>query len=141
MKKAFCALTSAVMLLTVLVLPARPADVAVIVNKANSNAVDKAMIKRIFSGDTDIWPDGGAITPIDQPEDNPLRDSFYSSVLGKSSYNMKSIWAQKIFTGNGVPPKVAGSDDDVKKAVAGNKNAIGYIKSSSLDDSVKAVLK
>jgi len=33
------------------------------------------------------------------------------------------------------------SDEDVKKAVAANKGAIGYIKASSADDTVKVVLK
>jgi ABC-type phosphate transport system substrate-binding protein len=62
-------------------------------------------------------------------------------VLGKTVGNVKAIWAQLVFSGRALPPKQAASDDEVKKLVAGNKNAIGYIKASSVDDSVKAVIK
>jgi hypothetical protein len=46
-----------------------------------------------------------------------------------------------VFSGKALPPKQMGSDDEMKKFVASNKGAIGYIKASSLDDSVKAVVK
>jgi hypothetical protein len=54
---------------------------------------------------------------------------------------VKALWAQLIFSGRALPPKQAASDEDVKKLVGASKGGIGYIKASSLDDSVKAVLK
>lgn len=117
------------------------ADVVVIVNKENTNAVDKALVVKIYTGETKNWPDGGPVFAIDQGEDNPIRADFNSSVLGKSSGNMKALWAQIIFSGKGLPPTVADGDADVKKAVIARKNAVGYIKASSVDDSVKVVVK
>ena len=61
--------------------------------------------------------------------------------MGKSLGNMKSLWAQNVFAGKAVPPKVLPSDDEVKKTVAANKNAIGYIKASAADDTVKVIVK
>ena len=61
--------------------------------------------------------------------------------MGKSVGNVKAVWAQLVFSGRALPPKQAASDDEVKKLVAANKSAIGYVKASSLDDSVKAVIK
>jgi hypothetical protein len=75
------------------------------------------------------------------PEDNPVRASFSTDVLGKSVGNVKAVWAQLVFSGRALPPKQAASDDEVKKLVAANKSAIGYVKASSVDDSVKAVIK
>ncbi len=120
---------------------ANAADIAVIVNKDNTAAVDKAMIVKIYKGDMSSWPGNGAISCLDQPESSAARESFSSSVLGKTVSNMKALWAQNIFTGKAIPPKVLNSDDEIKKFVSSNKNAIGYIKASGLDDSVKAVLK
>ena len=54
---------------------------------------------------------------------------------------MKIIWAKNTFTGRALPPKVIDGDDAVKKAVAGNKDAIGYIGKSSADGTVKVILK
>ncbi len=117
------------------------ADVVVIVNKANANVVDKAFVVKAYTGATKSWPDGGPVFVLDQSEDNPIRADFYSSVLGKSSANMKAQWAHNIFSGKGLPPKVANPDAEVKKIVSTNKNAIGYINASNVDDTVKVVLK
>ena len=117
------------------------ADVVVIGNKDNPNAADKTFIARAFSGDARNWPEGGQVILIDQAEDNPLRGAFYTAVVGKSAANIKAMWAQQVFSGKGLPPKVIDGDAEVKKAVAAQRNAIGYIKPSSVDDSVKVLLK
>ena len=114
-------------------------EMVVIVNKANDNAVDKSLIAKIYTGEAKLWAGGGTIVSYDLPEDNPIRAIFCTSTVGKSVGNMKALWAQNLFSGKALPPKGASSDDEVKKAVSGNKNAIGYISASSLDASVKAV--
>lgn len=116
------------------------ADIAVIVNKANTNDVNRSMIQKIYSGDMAAWPGGGSIAAFDLPEDSSDRAAFSSALLGKSVSSLKAQWAAKLFSGRATPPKVLGSDQDVKRAVAGNKNAVGYISASSADDSVKTVL-
>ena len=119
--------------------PAYAGDVVAIVNKANDNTIDKALVARIYLGEARTWPNGGSIAAYDLPEDNPARGAFDADVVGKSQAGLKSLWAQNVFTGKALPPKSAASDEDVKKAVAANKNAIGYVKAGSLDDTVKAV--
>ena len=116
-------------------------DVVVIVNKANDNSVDKALVAKIYTGESKVWANGGSISAIDLTDDNPGRASFANDFVGKSPAALKSLWTQNVFTGKAVPPKAMASDDDVKKAVAANKGAIGYIKAASADDTVKVVLK
>ena len=115
------------------------AEVAVIVNKSNANAVDKALLVEIYTGQAKLWKSGDPISAYDLPEDNPVRASFSQSLLGKSIGNMKALAAQNLFSGKAVPPKQLASDEEVKKAVATSKNAIGYIKPSSADDSVRVI--
>jgi ABC-type phosphate transport system substrate-binding protein len=122
-------------------LQASAGDYVVIVNKDNSAAADKAAVAKMFSGEMKSWGDGTAVKPVDLPEDNSVRASFTTEVVGKSVASMKAFWAQNVFSGKALPPKQMGSDDDVKKFVGSNKGAIGYIKPSSLDDSVRAVIK
>jgi hypothetical protein len=116
-------------------------DYVVIGNKDNANAVDKAFLAKAFTGETRSWPDGGAIAAFDQGDDNPTRAAFYTSVVGRSAAQVKAAWAQLVFSGKATPPKVIDGDAEVKKAVAANKLAVGYIKPSSVDDSVKVLLK
>ncbi len=127
--------------LACLVRTAHAEDFAVIVNKANASVVDKASVAKIYSGEMKSWSDGTPVVAIDLPDSSPVRASFSSGVLGKTVDNVKSMWANLVFSGKALPPKQAASDEDVKKLVSASKGAIGYVKAASVDDSVKAVLK
>jgi len=138
MKPSQFALASFAFALLGAVFQAYAGDVVMIVNKANDSA-DKATIIKIYSGEAKSWPNGESAAAFDLPEDNPSRAAFAGEVMGKNLSNMKALWAQNVFTGKAVPPKKLGSDDEVKKAVAAAKGAVGYIKAGSADDTVKVV--
>jgi ABC-type phosphate transport system substrate-binding protein len=120
---------------------AQAGDFVVIVNKANTAAVDKAMVAKIYTGEMKSWSDGTPVAAYDLPEDNAQRANFSTEVVGKPVASLKAFWAQLIFSGKALPPKSAPSDDDMKKMVAANKGGVGYIKSASVDDSVKVAIK
>jgi ABC-type phosphate transport system substrate-binding protein len=128
-------------LITVLPGVALSADFVVIVNKANTVAVDKTVVAKIYQGELKSWPDGTPAAPIDLPEDSPSRAAFSNDVVGKTVANLKALWAQMIFSGKALPPKVVAGDDDVKKAVSAAKGGVGYIKASAVDDTVKVAFK
>ena len=112
-------------------------DFIVVVNKASTVKVDKAMVTKIYQGDLRSWPDGTPVAAFDQAENSPIRASFCTDVIGKSVANLRALWAQMVFSGKALPPKQLASDDEVKKAVSGAKGGVGYIKASAIDDSVK----
>lgn len=122
-------------------LRARADDVVVIVNKDNSNVIDQTFIVRVYTGALKGWPDGSPVIAFDQAEDTPARELFCTSVLRKSAANVKAIWSQNIFTGKGLPPKIESPDAAMKRAVAANRNAIGYVRLSQVDNTVKVVAK
>jgi ABC-type phosphate transport system substrate-binding protein len=114
-------------------------ELAVIVNKDNGNVVDKALLAEIYTGQSKLWRGGGQIQAYDLPDDDPSRLGFCETLLGKSIGNMRALAAQNLFSGKAIPPKKVGSDEEMKKAVSSNKGAIGYIKASATDDSIKVV--
>ena len=93
------------------------------------------------NGKAKEWSGGEKIVLLDLPESDPTRGSFSRDIVGKSMERLKFAWAQMMFSGAAVPPKVVQSDEEMKKYVSDHKNAIGYIKASSLDGNVKAVVK
>ncbi len=118
------------------------AETSVIVSNSNSNGgIDKSTVSKIFLGKSKSFPDGSQAIPIDQDDSSPVRETFNSSLLGKSASQLKSYWSRLIFTGKGTPPKQSGDDAGVKALVANNPNMIGYIDSSAVDASVKVVHK
>ena len=117
------------------------ADVVVVVSaKSSVTSLTTEQTARIFLGKTDTFPNDGNAVPVDQAEGSAIRDEFYSKVAHKNSSQLKAYWAKVIFTGDGQPPKLLGSDMAVRKAVANNPNAIGYIDISAVDSSVRVIL-
>jgi ABC-type phosphate transport system substrate-binding protein len=118
------------------------AEISIIVSASNPNAsIDQRTVSKIFLGKTKSFPDGSQAVPVDQDDGSATRESFNSSILGKSASQLKSYWSRLIFTGKGTPPKQSGDDTAVKQLVANNPNIIGYIDSSAVDASVKVVHK
>ncbi|SDD77089.1 hypothetical protein SAMN05428966_105342 [Massilia sp. PDC64] len=52
---------------------------------------------------------------------------------------VKALWSKLVFTGKATMPKEVGSSADVRKAVAANPKAIGYIEKSAVDATVKVI--
>ena len=117
------------------------ADVVVVVSaRSEITHLTAEQVTKIFLGKTDAFPSGGKVVPVDQAEGNAIRDEFYSKVVNKSSSQLTAYWAKIIFTGDGHPPKLLEGNVTVRKAVANNPNAIGYIDESAVDSSVRVIL-
>ncbi len=117
------------------------AEVAVIVNSANANAISDKDINRIFLGKNKTFADGNKITAINLKSGSDTRTEFDEKALGKSSSQVKAYWSKLIFSGKAKPLKELGSDSEVLKFVASTPNAIAYVNSASVDGSVKVVKK
>ncbi len=109
--------------------------------KDNPNVVDKQYIARLYTGTIKGWPDGSPAFPVDQMADSAARAVFCATVVGKRPATMRAIWQQNIFSGNGLPPKIASPDAAMKRLVATHRNAIGYILASQVDASVKVIAR
>jgi ABC-type phosphate transport system substrate-binding protein len=110
------------------------AEVAVVVNpKAAESAMTKEQVAQFFLGKST------AMTPIDQPEDAPVRAEFYKKVTDKDASQAKALWSKLVFTGKATMPKEVANSAAVKAAVAANPKAIGYIEKSAVDGSVKVI--
>ena len=116
-------------------------EIVVIVHKDNPHAFDRGFVQRIYTGAGKAWPDGSPVFPLDQDPGGEVREAFCQDWLGRSSAAVGAIWAQNIFTGKALPPKIVAPDEQMKRIVATNRNAIGYIRRSALDDSVRALLR
>lgn len=118
------------------------ADVVVVVSSRSSvKSLTAEQATKIFLGKVVTFPNGQAAFPIDQPEGSTVRDEFYAKVAHKSPSQLTAYWAKIIFSGDGRPPKLLADNVAVRKAIASNPNAIGYIDKSAVNRSVRVVLK
>lgn len=111
------------------------AELVVVVNPSNAaSGMTADQASQFFVGKST------SLTPVDQAESAAIRTEFYKKVTDKEPSQVKALWSKLVFTGKATPPKEYGSSADVKKAIAADPKAIGYIEKSALDASVKAVL-
>lgn len=111
---------------------------SIIVHPSNTDALDEKQISRIFLGKAKAFPSGKQAVAIALEEGTPAATTFNSSVLKKSSSQLKSYWSKLIFTGKGHPPKAVPSDAEMISLISANPNMIGFIEGAG-DGSVKVV--
>jgi ABC-type phosphate transport system substrate-binding protein len=120
---------------------ATQAQVAVVVGaKSPAAALTAEQAAGLFLGKSDQLPGVGTALLLDQAEGSAVRELFYTKVAGKSGSQVKAAWSRLVFSGKATPPKELASSAEVKKMVAANANAIGYIEKSAVDASVKVLL-
>ncbi|MFC5547226.1 hypothetical protein [Massilia aerilata] len=135
MKKAINTAAGALAAAGFAALAAAPAqaEVAIIVSAHSSQAPQVAQVCQAFLGKVK------SPTPINLNEKNPLRDEFFAKACRKDPVQVQAMWGKLIFTGTGTPPAEVDSAAAMKKAVAADPNAVGYIDKKDLDASVKVV--
>ncbi|MDQ2042934.1 phosphate ABC transporter substrate-binding protein [Pseudoalteromonas sp. 20-92] len=116
------------------------AEVAVIVNASNTSNLDADTIKKIYLGKSKSFDNGTKVNPVNQ-NGNSVADEFNDKVVGKSSSQLNAYWSKLVFTGKGTPPEKLDNDQAVLDFVAANNDAIGYVDSAKVNDSVKVVGK
>ena len=110
-------------------------EIVVVVNPKNpASRMFSDQASQFFLGKSNMF------VPLDQAEKSPIRSEFYQKLSGKDVSQVKAAWAKIIFTGKGVMPAELHSTAEVKKAIAADVNAIGYIEKTAVDDSVKVIL-
>jgi hypothetical protein len=135
MKKAFTAASGALAIATLAGLAAAPAhaEVAIIVSAHAGQTPQVAQVCQAFLGKVK------SPTPINMNEKNPLRDEFFAKACKKDPVQVQAMWGKLIFTGTGTPPAEVDSAAAMKKAVAADPNAVGYIDKKDIDASVKVI--
>src|SRR5450631_974365 len=108
-------------------------EVVVIVNPAAA-PISKEQIADLYLGRSNAW------IPIDQTVGSAIYVEFYKKATRRDIAQVKAIWSRILFTGRGFPPKQLPDSAAVKKAVAANPKAVGYIGKSAVDASIKVAL-
>jgi ABC-type phosphate transport system substrate-binding protein len=121
--------------------PVGAAELVVIVSARNPVAALRAdQVAAIFLGQSARFPDGTEAVPYDLRIGTPMRDEFYARVTSKTPALLKAHWSKMVFTGRGQPPAELPDSAAVRRKVADDPGAIGYIERGALDGSVHAVL-
>ena len=113
--------------------------VTIIVNQSNS--VDNFAfeeLRKVFLGERSHWPNGRRITLVMLEPSQPERQAVLRDIYEMSERDLNNHFIRGIFTGAVfVSPKTFANSAEVRKFVFNVPGAIGYIRSSDADSTVK----
>ena len=140
MRRAGALLCTAIALL--IPLPAVPEERAlvIVVHPERAAALDIEDVARIYLRKRRFWGDGTPIVALNREPGTAARVAFSHRVLHADPPRLQAYWDQQYFAGI-FPPSVLSSGAAVKRYVAADRAAIGYIEWSEVDDSVRVALK
>ena len=114
---------------------------AIIVNQ--SNPVENCSfdeLRKIFLGERSHWPNGRRITIVMLDPAQPERKVVLREIYGMSEKDLNNHFIQGVFTGSVLAaPKTLNSAADVRKFVFNVPGAIGYVRGTDADASVKTL--
>jgi ABC-type phosphate transport system substrate-binding protein len=114
---------------------------AIIVNQSNPvENFSLEELRKIFLGERSHWPNGRRITLVMLDETQPERKAVLRDIYSMSEKDFNNHFIQGVFTGAVfVSPKTLSTPAEVRKFVFNVPGAIGYVRASEVDSSVKVL--
>ena len=126
--------------LTLLVGLSAHAQVSLIANQdVNASSVSVSKAKDLYSlSSSDL--NGMKVKLFDFQADNSAKKQFYDA-LDLSQVSLRKIWLKAKLTGNGTPPEMTGTEEEMISKIESTPGAVGYVSSSKVKGNVKVLLK
>jgi len=121
--------------------PAFQEDLAIIVNKANPvEAMTLAELRDVFLAERSRWPNGRKVTITMLDIGNPEREVMLRTIYRMREADFNRSFLRARFAGETTEePKLLASPTNMVRFVFNAPGAIGYVRASSLDGSVKVL--
>lgn len=116
-------------------------DLAIVVNTTNPvENLTLPELRKVFLGERSHWPNGRRITLVMMEPGQPERRALIREVCQMTESDFTRHFLQGVFTGEVfVSPKTLASPVGVRKFVFNVPGAIGYVRASDVDSSVKVI--
>lgn len=116
-------------------------NLAILVN--TTNPVDNLSLpelRKVFLGERSHWPNGRRITLVMLEPGQPERKALIREVCQMTESDFSRHFLQGVFTGEVlVSPKTLSSPAGARKFVFNVPGAIGFVRASDVDSSVKVI--
>jgi ABC-type phosphate transport system substrate-binding protein len=135
----FFSIALALLILAPTDLAGQESRMAVIVHPERQAELSTDEVAQIYLRRKRFWNDGTPIVPLNLPSEVPLRTRFSRLVLQQTEPRLADYWNRLYYDGI-LPPATLASTEAVRRYVAADKNAIGYVPAAEVDGSVRVIL-
>jgi len=112
--------------------------VAVIVHPERRAELSLDDVAQIYLRRRQHWDDGEIIVPLNLASGTVLRAQFSQRVLRQTEARLADYWNRRYFDGL-MPPATLASSAAVRRYVASDPRAIGYVPAAEADRSVRVI--
>jgi hypothetical protein len=112
---------------------------AVIVHPERRAELTVDELAQIYLRRKQHWEDGELIVPLNLASGVPQRTQFSQRVLRQSEARLADYWNRRYFDGV-MPPATLASSVAVRRYVATDRRAIGYVPAAEVDATVRVIL-
>ena len=121
--------------------PAASQPIAIVVNTSNPvDSLSMSELRKIFLGERGHWSNGRRITIIMLEQEQPERRVVLSTICQMNESEFNNHFLHGLFTGEVlVSPKTLATSVGVRKFIFNVPGAIGYMRLSDVDNSVKVI--
>jgi ABC-type phosphate transport system substrate-binding protein len=120
--------------------PAGADELVVIVHGGRQASLTALELARIYLRQRRYWKDGERIIPVNRDSGSEDRRLFDRRVFGEDAERLVVYWNRQYFRGV-LPPATLASDEAVRRFVASEPRAIGYVRASLATVGVRVVLR
>ena len=115
--------------------------IAIVVDRSNPlSDISSTDLREMLFGERQWWTHDRPITLVAMRPGTAERSTVLRSIYGMNEKAFEKFLLLKIFRGEMAnPPIDSATAKDVKKAIASTPGAIGYLRASDVDDSVKVL--
>ena len=116
-------------------------NLAIVVNLTNPvNGLTMADLRRVFMGERGHWQNGRRITLVMLEQGWPERNAVLGSIYHMDETEFNNHFLHGLFTGEVfVSPKTLSTPEGVRKFIFNVPGAIGYLRASDVDKTVKVL--
>jgi ABC-type phosphate transport system substrate-binding protein len=121
--------------------PAADECLAILVNRSNPvENLSFAELRKVFLGEQNHWSDGRRITLVMLESGKPERQAVLSLIYRMENKDFNAYFLHHVFTGDvHAAPTTLTTPAEVLKFVSNVQGAIGYLRTTAVDESVKIV--
>ncbi len=117
------------------------AQIVVIANKdVKESNLDLNKIKSIYKLEVTRWNSGESLTLFDYQTENKSKKEFYTKT-GFEQVQLNKVWLRAKLSGEGKPPVLAASEEEMIKQISSTPGAVGYVSADKVNNDVKIISK
>ena len=102
----------------------------------SENSLSVNVLRAIFSMRMRNWSDGSIIKVFVLADNDDLHHDFSKEQLNVFPYQLRLAWDRLVFSGTGQAPIHVNSHEEMLTRVANTPGAIGYLKSTYINDDI-----